>query len=260
MALDKLPVWIIFAATILIVVVMTEIGLWLGRAAFRRSLDEKESSVSAIQTAVLGLLAFMLAFTFGIVSDRYEARKSLVRDEANAIRTAWLRSDFLPESQRNETRKLFMDYINLRLTAVQSGNIQEVQKAIGESVKMQDRLWEIAAKNAGNEMNSDVAALYIESLNEVINYHALRVNVGFQMRLPGGIWLVLYVIIILSMILVGYHSGISASGRSWTKLVLALSFSLVIALILALDRPDSSHLSVSQQPLITLHEWMITKK
>ena len=70
------------------VVIAIEAGYRLGHAAHRRSEDEKESPVSAIPAAILGLLAFMLAFTFGIVSDRYDARKALVREEANAIRTA----------------------------------------------------------------------------------------------------------------------------------------------------------------------------
>ena len=50
--------------------------------------------------AVLGLAAFMLAFAFGAVSSRFDARKELVRDDANAIRTAWARADFLPEADR----------------------------------------------------------------------------------------------------------------------------------------------------------------
>ena len=39
----------------------------------------------------------MLAFTFSIVSDRYDTRKALVRDDAIAIRTAWQRATFCPK-------------------------------------------------------------------------------------------------------------------------------------------------------------------
>jgi hypothetical protein len=61
----------------------------------------------------LALLAFILAFTFGIVSDRYDSRRALVREQATAIRTAYSRSDFLPEPGRDVSKGLFNDYIAL---------------------------------------------------------------------------------------------------------------------------------------------------
>ena len=94
MSMDSVPVWVIFAATVLVVMLAIEAGYRLGDVAHRRSEEEKESPVSAFAGAVLGLVAFMLAFTFSIVSNRYDARKELVRNEANAIGTAYLRTTF----------------------------------------------------------------------------------------------------------------------------------------------------------------------
>ena len=105
-------------------------------------------------------------------------------------------------------------------------------------------------------MNSDVAALYIDSLNEVNGIHASRVAVGIQARIPGEIWLVLYCITILGMMSVGYQTGIAGSKRSMAWPILALSFALVFALIASLDRPDSGIMKVTQQPLIDLRDSM----
>src|SRR6478736_5820282 len=96
MNLDQFPLWLMVVLTFVAVALAIEAGYRLGTAAHRRSDDEKESPVSAIAGTILGLLAFMLAFTFGIVSNRFDDRKGLVREEANAIRTAFARSDFLP--------------------------------------------------------------------------------------------------------------------------------------------------------------------
>ena len=63
-----------------------------------------------VVAASLGLLAFMLAFTFGAVTKRYDDRKQLVLDEANAIGTACLRADLLPEPDRDSVRRLLYDY------------------------------------------------------------------------------------------------------------------------------------------------------
>src|SRR4051812_16795106 len=100
MTLDSVPIVAFFFATILLVMLPIEGGYRLGRMEHRLSKREKESPVAAIAGTVLALLALILAFTFGIASSRFDARKELVREEANKIRAAWLQSDFLPEPDR----------------------------------------------------------------------------------------------------------------------------------------------------------------
>jgi hypothetical protein len=253
MIMDAIPLWAHFAGTILVVMVSIEAGYQLGQIAHRRSEDEKESPVSVFAGAVLGLVAFMLAFTFSIVSDRYDARKGLVRDEANAIRTGYLRSEFLPEPDRAEAKGLLREYLDARVAFVQAGIVEQerANELLLEADRFQGRLWDMAVTNARKDMDSDVAALYIESLNAIIDVHALRVAVGWQARIPIGIWSVLYGLTVLGMVGVGYHTGIAGSKRSMATLILALSFALVIAMIASLDRPGS-FIKVTQQPLIDL--------
>jgi MFS family permease len=247
--MDILPVWAVFAATLLLVAAAIEAGYRLGRVVRVRSEDEKEAPVSAIAATILALLAFIMAFTFGIVADRYDARKALVREEANAIRTAWARSDFLPEPDRGEAVRLLRAYVDGRLSGVRSYDMARLRAAVLESGRIQRQLWDMAVVNARKDMNSDVAALYVESLNDLASLHASRVNVGLHARLPGGLWLALLALVAVSMLAVGYHTAIARSRRSWIMMMLALSFSLVITLIAALDRPEGGYLPVSQQPL-----------
>lgn len=51
----------------------------------RRVTDS--SQTSAVQASVLGMLGLMLGFTFGVAFTRFDARRVLVIDEANAMRT-----------------------------------------------------------------------------------------------------------------------------------------------------------------------------
>ena len=258
MRIDAIPIWAIFVATIIVVMIAIEIGYRLGHVMHRRSEDEKESPVSAIAGAILGLAAFMLAFTFGIVSERHDARKGLVRDDAVAIRTAWKRSDFLPETDRAEAAALLRQYVDVRVKFAEAVSLEpeRVKSVLAETERLQDRLWNMAVANARKDMNSDVAALYIDSLNAVYGIHASRVAVGIQARIPSEIWLVLYCITILGMMSVGYQTGIAGSKRSMARPILAVSFALVFALIASLDRPDSGVLQVTQQPLIDLRDSM----
>ena len=85
--------------------------------------EEKEAPIGGVAGAGLGLLAFILAFTFGIVSDRYDSRKELVREDAIAVRTAHKRAEFLPETERREARSLLREYLDRRIAFAQGGSL-----------------------------------------------------------------------------------------------------------------------------------------
>jgi hypothetical protein len=243
-----------FVGSILLVMGSIEGGYQLGRIVDRRSAKEIESPVSAIEGSVLALLAFVLAFTFGISSNRFDARRELVRAEANTLRTAWYRSDFLPEPDRAESKRLLREYLAARVSAFQSAELERVERVIDEAEQTQARLWDMAVAHARTDMNSDVAALYIESLNELFAVHASRVAVGLQMRIPLGIWLTLALLTALGMAMVGYQAGIVTSQRTLAMPFLAVAFASVITLITSLDHPIGGFTltQVSQQPLIDL--------
>lgn len=244
-----MPVLLLLLTTFLLVVLSIELGYRVGAAIKRRRQVESESTVSSISGYVLALLAFIIAFTFGITTDRYQARKELVREEANLLRTAWMRAEFLPDTDRMEAKNLIREYTSLRLEVTKSFNPDKFKLALIETNMIEHRLWEMAVLNARKDMNSDVAALYIESLNDVANINASRVIVGLHTRIPEGIWEVLLLLTLLAMFSVGYQTAIVGSRRSWATIIMALSFSLVIVMIETLDRSHSSLIPVSQFPM-----------
>jgi hypothetical protein len=254
--IDDIPIWLLFTLTTLLVVGAIELGYLIGNSARHKSEDEKEAPVSAIAGTVLALLAFMLAFTFGIVSDRYDARKALVREQAVAIRTAYSRTDFLPEPSRDESKALYNEYIDLVVQTSHSGYLANIPAQLSQMRTIQDQLWDMAVEHVRSGDNSDISAMYVESIDDMANVLATRVAVSVQARMPTGLWIVLYVLVVLGMIAVGYQTAIAASRRSWAMVLMALSFSIVITLIAALDDPERGYLPVSQRPLIDLQSEM----
>src|SRR6187399_1439615 len=136
-ALDALPLWGLFFTVIVLVLAAIEGGYRLGLYRHSRAGDEKEAPVGAMVGATLGLLAFMLAFTFGMAASRFDTRKQLVLDEANAIGTTYLRSAMLPE-RSDDIRALLRSYVDARLEAIRSGQVAE---AILRSEDIQGQLW-----------------------------------------------------------------------------------------------------------------------
>lgn len=250
--IDSIPVWMLFFVTAFAVMLAVEIGYRIGRIIIQRNWYYKEMSVAVINASILGLVAFMLALTFGMVADRYEARKELAREEANAIGTTYLRADFLPASDIKKVKVLLKEYVDIRLNAVQAHDLVSLYQVKPRVDDIQRQLWDIAVLNVRNNPNSTALALYIQSLNTVIDLHALRLSIGLHSRIPGGIWFVLYLLMIFGMLGVGYETAISDSKKSRIIPILSITFSLVIALIISLDRPFSSFITVSQQSLANL--------
>lgn len=90
------------------------IGHRVGRRLHRGDPDAKKLSTGVVDAAILSLLGLLTAFTFSSAYSRYETRRQLVVDEANAIGTAYLRVDLLPASAQPVMRDMFRGYVNLR--------------------------------------------------------------------------------------------------------------------------------------------------
>ena len=244
--LDSLPLWGVCLATIAVGFLSVEVGYRYGILRRRRLEPETESSVGIMVAATLGLLAFALAFTFGLAASRFDARQQFILDEANAIRTSHLRSAFLREPQRSTIQGILRQYIEARLEA-QPGKLELVA-----SQRLHARLWAEAVAAVENEPSSVLAGLFIESLNDVIALHAKRVQATLRSRIPGVIWATLYFVAGLAMAGIGYHEGLTSLLRSPALFIVVLTFSAVIYLIADLDRPQEGLFNVSQQAMADL--------
>lgn len=245
--MDKLPFWALFLLSALIATLSIELGWRIGFQRQKQGKAEKQAPTGAAVGSTLGLLAFLLAFTFGMAAARFDTRKQNVLNEANAIGTTYLRADFLPEAARDEVRSLLREYVVLR-----SGGMSAImsQEGMEKTAALQDQVWAVSA-SAMNTKDTVSTAIYIESLNQMIDLDAARV-VGLRNRIPSSIWLALGVVTFFAMASMGYEFGLSGQ-RSWVvTILLVIVFTAVIVLIVDLDRPQTGLIQVSQQPLIDL--------
>jgi hypothetical protein len=247
--LELFPIWVTGLFTLLLCLASFEIGFRLRR----RSAAEEESALGTLVGAGLGLLAFFLAFTFGIAAARFDQRRQLVLQEANAIGTAYLRTELVPEPHSSELRKILREYTADRIEAVKTGN---VEAALSRAAEAHRRLWNEVTALGQADPHSIVAGLLIESLNEVIDLHEMRVAIALRARIPGRVWDVLFLLTVIAMLTAGYHFAASRPNRSPAVLLTALAFSSVILVVADLDRPGEGSLRVSQQALIDTLEGM----
>jgi hypothetical protein len=253
---DALPLWGFVAAATACALLSLEIGYRLGRWRHERKVDEKPGPVGTMVASILGLLAFMLAFTFGMATSRFDARRQIVLEESNAIGTAYLRARLLPEPQRSEIGKLLREYVDVRVRTVAE---QALAEGRVRSEKLHESLWSQAMAAAEKNPASIMIGLFIQSLNEVIDLHAKRV-VAVRNRIPSTIWVTLLTLTVLGMGSTGYQAGLSETRRSPEMLLLVLAFACVLYLVVDLDRAHEGLLRVSQQSMIDLQQTMKAQK
>jgi hypothetical protein len=248
---DLLPLWGVFVVTFVLVFVSEELGFRFGRRKIPSADESKDPSMGSMVGATLGLLAFMLAFTFGMAGARYDTRRYLIRDEANAIQTAYLRTDFLSEPRRTEIRKLLREYVDVRLAGVRE---PDPHPSMARSEEIHNQLWMRSAAEGNRNSDSIMVGLYINTLNEIIDLHTMRVQAGLRSRIPYVIIYGLYFVTILAMASVGYLAGLGGKRNHFVNGALVLAFSSVMLLIIDLDRPHEGLLKVNQQILIDLQK------
>lgn len=253
--LDVLPLWLLVLVFGLALWAALEAGYRYGRWRHARMPDEQVQQVGAIVASTLGLLALVLGFTFSFAASRFDARRQGALDEANAIGTTYLRIRLLPPELRAPAAQALKEYVAVRLEGVRNG---DPTAAITRSEQLHEVLWSQALLAGEQNPSSVMVALYINSLNELIDMHEVRVQVGTRNRIPFILWSGLLVMSLLSMAAVGYCAGLSNTRRSPVKLIMVVAFTIVLGLIADLDRSQQGLLRVGQQALVDVQRMMET--
>ncbi|MDS4043106.1 MAG: hypothetical protein RKP20_18270 [Candidatus Competibacter sp.] len=249
--IDSLPIVGFFIAFVIVALITAEVGYRLGYWWQKRTSDEKEGPTAMIVGSLLALMAFLLAITMGIASDRFNTRREVVLAEANSVGTTYLRAGYLPKPTSSEIKHLIREYVPLRIL---TDDLADVRVRIARSVEIQDKLWSITEELARTTPDSVVLALFISSLNEMIDLHQKRVIAGLYARVPETILILLLLCSTLTLAMVGYNAGLTLRRSPLTAVVLVIVLGAVITLVIDLDRPREGFLKVSQQPLIYLQQ------
>jgi hypothetical protein len=249
--LEDVPVLLVFAIFAVVSFVAYEIGFQVGHWYQRRTPGVQEGPTGVLVGSILALLAFLLAITMGMASDRFDTRRGLVLEEANAIQTTYLRAGYLPDAASSEIRNLLREYVPLRVDASDPATLLANAQ---QSDALLLQIWSIAEAEAKVTQQGDLMAAFIESLNETIDLHESRVASSVYSRVPGSILWLLFVGSVLTLAIVGYSAGLTRRRDLLSAIVLIVALGAVLALVIDLDQPRAGFVQVSQQPLIDLQE------
>jgi hypothetical protein len=246
---------VICLVLMVVLVAAAEIGSWIKRGEVKGGPSTIEKAdVALIIGAVLTLLALLLGFTYAMSEGRFEKRRQLVIEEANAIGTTYLRAKTLPEPPSSEILELLRRYTALRVEIAgrMSDDPEKILEVDSRTKQLHGLLWSRAAALA-REKPTPIIAIFLQTLNEMIDLHTKRLA-AFRNRVPFSIYLVLFGVSAIALWLAGYYLG--SRGRHVHILTTMLAFlvALVMWLIMDLDQPVRGAIRASQQSLIELHQ------
>ena len=234
-----------------ILLTVAEVGYRYGLRLHAAADEPRRSQIGALQAAVLGMLGLLLGFTFSMGVDRYDSRRRLVLEEANTIRTAWLRGGLLPDAHRQAVRDLLRDYVDVRILSPEARqDLQLLAEGLQLSAEIQSKLWQ-HAESAAREAPNDITATFIEAVNNMIDTGAGRVAAARNL-IPFGVWLILIVVAAVGCSTSGYAAGASGLPAPLRNMLFPVLVSVVILLIGDLTNERRGIISVSQQALIDL--------
>jgi hypothetical protein len=252
----------LFVAPVLLAGLFTALlgCLFLGRrlglkdAAGGMGLD----GLRAVDGAVFGLLGLLIAFSFSGAAARFDRRRSQIVDEANAIRTAYLRIDVTPAASQPALRESFRRYVDARLAIYRAiPDEARVREATARATALQREIWK-AAQPRPDDPAGKPDPFVLSALNEMFDITTVRA-LASQTHPPALIYLMLLGMALVAAVLAGY--GMAASGARYSR-VHSVAFALVLTatvyVILDLEYPRVGliRLDAADQLLVDVRESM----
>ncbi|KIH81224.1 hypothetical protein [Pseudomonas batumici] len=210
------------------IVLFIEIGRRIGARHLALDPEGARTGTGAIEGAVFGLLALLIAFTFSGAATRLDTRRNLIVEETNAMGTAWLRLDLLPPASQPALRQAFRDYVDARIAYYR--DLSELDPTNQDSQRanaLQADIWKQAIAALPQMPTPALGSNVLQALNQMIDITTTRA-VAQQTHPPLIIYLMLIALTQVSALFIGYGMAGTAT-RNWLH---SLGYALVMVCVL----------------------------
>jgi len=209
--------------------------------------DEDTEDFTFIVGATLTLLGLIIGFTFSMAVSRYDQRKNLEEQEANAIGTEYVRVDALPQAEAAKIRLLLKTYLAKRISYYDALDKEAVTELNAATLQTQNQLWAAVIAPAKAQPNP-ITALAVAGMNDVLNAQGYA-QAAWWNRIPASAWILLVTISVFCNLLIGY--GVRLKSEL-LFLILPIVLSISLFLIADIDSPRRGVIHVRAQNLENL--------
>jgi hypothetical protein len=247
-----------FAAALFVgVLVCLEIAWWISSARARAGAEAADEDTTPVDGAVYGLLALLVAFTFSGAATRFDTKRQLIGQEANAVGTAYLRLDLLPDETRAPLQEKFRRYLDSRLLAYSKlPDLPAFRAEIEHSVAIQGEIWRDAVA-ATRAPGGPRPFMILPPINDMIDITTTRL-VAMQTHPPAIVFWLLALMSLISALLVGRSLARRKKANLLHMLVYAMVMAGTVYVILDLEYPRAGliRIDAADQTLVDLRNSM----
>lgn len=237
---------------------LIELGRRLGQRRMARNLEGARAGLGAVEGAVFGLLGLLIAFTFQGAASRFDTRRALIVEEANAVSTAWARLDMLPVAAQPPLRDLFRRYLDARIEIYQRmPDLAASRASLAKANGLQQEIWNAATAVCRTEEGRALAMLMLPPLNAMFDVTTTR-TMALLHHPPLIIFGSLFSLALGCSLLAGFGMA-GGKSRSWAHMLgfaLIMSFAVYVILDLEFPRIGLIRIDAADRALTTLREAM----
>jgi hypothetical protein len=239
-------------------VVLLVVGRHIGVRRLEQDSEAARTGFGVVDGAIFALMGLLIAFTFSGAASKFDTRRQLVLEEANAIGTAYLPLDLLPASAQPPLRESFRQYVEARLDVYRKlPDIAAAKQALALANTQQGQIWSQAVA-ACQKAPQSATMLLLPALNAMIDITTTR-TVATQIHPPLMIFIMLCVLALASSLVAGYSmAGGRPGSYSVHTLVFAAIMAVTVYVILDLEYPRLGLIRVDavDQVLVDLRDSM----
>lgn len=241
---------LVFLTSLMLMWLSANVGALLGERMLSLKPQQRED-FGTVLTSTLTLLGLLIGFTFSMAITRYDQRKGLEEEEANAIGTEYLRVGMLPDANATEVRDLLKKYLDQRILFYSTRDQHELQQVNASTAQLQTELWSAVRGPAEAQPNA-INGVVVVGMNDVLNSQGYT-TAAWLNRIPLAAWLLMRAIALGSNFMIGY----GARRRSPVLfLVVPLAVSISFFLIADIDSPRNGIISIKPENLVSLSQSM----
>lgn len=222
------------------------------------STDEQESKggVNSLLAALFGLWGFLLAFTFGSASTRFENVRAMMAEEANMIRNVILRVETLPDSMQIEFRADLKKYLQSRINYYDYANeLNYIDKTKQDATSIGKNLWMQTVSASGVQGYSFAANNMLAALTAMFDVGSRR-DAVLMSGIPSPVSFMLFLIALVISFVGGFTTPI-LKLKEWVVITgFILLACLIILITLDMARPMRGFIrpDVGQEKIVQLKE------
>jgi hypothetical protein len=225
------------------------------RRGLRSAPDEGViSHTNAWEAALLGLLALLIGFTFAMAVTRFDSRRQLIVEEANAIESTALRSGYLDPPVRERIHALLVRYLEARIRFYDVGmDMRRTNAAHQEAKLLQRQILAQVTSVARADPDSEMGAVLVEGADDLVKAETRR-RAAIDNHVPLAVFVVLIMVAATGMAATGYSCGLYRKRLRLGMILMPVLIAVVVIQVFDLDYPRAGVIQAGQGAMLRLRQ------